>query len=350
MKNYSAQKIKRTAGNSSSKKNEKYLEQTYLLPTMKRRDFIEKTAATTAFLGLGLSPIYAECGNFLPANGLGIVGDSEIKHLTILHTNDVHSYIDPFPPTHPKNPNMGGVARRATIIENIRKENPNVLLLDAGDIFQGTPYFNFYGGELEFKLMSMMGYDAATMGNHDFDNGIDGFHSQLPHAQFEFVSANYDFRNTVLDGKVNPYKIFNKGGIKVGVFGLGIALNGLVDKKLYKETVYIDPIDVTQDIVNKLRKEQHCNLVICLSHLGYKYKDDNDKISDSKLASLTHGIDLIIGGHTHTFLDRPMVLKNVVDEDVLVNQVGCYGINLGRIDFYLDSKSDKKMTGKTIVV
>ena len=308
---------------------------------MKRREFIEKTAATTAFVGLGLSLSSFKSQDLVSC---------DTKHLTILHTNDVHSYIDPFPPNHPKNPNMGGVARRATLIEAIRKENPNVLLLDAGDIFQGTPYFNYYGGELEFKLMSMMGYDASTMGNHDFDNGIEGFYKQLPHAKFEFVSANYDFTNTILDGKVKPYTIFHKNGIKVGVFGLGIELDGLVDKKNYKETIYNDSVAVSQDIVRILKHEKKCDLVICLSHLGYKYKDEPEKICDLKLASLTQDIDLIIGGHTHTFLDKPTVVKNAMGQDVLVNQVGCYGINLGRVDFMLDMNLNKTALGKTIVV
>ena len=304
---------------------------------MKRRDFIQKTAATSALLGLGGFSL----SSFKSVN---------TKHLTILHTNDVHSYIDPFPANHPKNPNMGGVARRAALIESIRKENPNVLLLDAGDIFQGTPYFNYYGGELEFKLMSMMQYDLATIGNHDFDNGIEGLYAQLPHASFEFVSANYDFKNTVMNGHVKPYKIINKDGIKVGVFGLGVGLDGLVDKKNYKETIYLDPVGVAQDMARLLKQEKKCDLVICLSHLGYKYKDEPDKICDTKLATLTKDIDLIIGGHTHTFLDKPTVLKNSVGQDVLVNQVGCYGINLGRIDFYFDDDTTVISKGKSIVV
>src|SRR5690606_32288263 len=183
-------------------------------------------------------------------------------------------------------------------IESIRKENPNVLLLDAGDIFQGTPYFNYYGGELEFRLMSMMKYDLATMGNHDFDNGIEGFYEQLPHATFGFVSANYNFSKTILNGIVKPYKIFDKQGIKVGVFGLGIELQGLVDKKNYGNTVYQDPVGISTDIVREL-KEKKCDIIICLSHLGYEYPNDPEKISDIKLAALTKDIDLIIGGHTH---------------------------------------------------
>lgn len=304
---------------------------------MKRRDFIQKTAATSALIGLG-------------GFSLSSFKSLSTKHLTILHTNDVHSYIDPFPPNHPKNPNMGGVARRAALIESIRKENPNMLLLDAGDIFQGTPYFNYYGGELEFKLMSMMQYDLATIGNHDFDNGIEGLYAQLPHAKFEFVSANYDFKNTIMNGHVKPYKIINKDGIKVGVFGLGVGLEGLVDKKNYKETIYLDPVEVAQDMVRLLKDDKKCDLIICLSHLGYKYKDEPDKICDTKLASLTKDIDLIIGGHTHTFLDKPTVLKNAVGKDVLVNQVGCYGINLGRIDFYFDDDTSVIANGKSIVV
>ena len=302
---------------------------------MKRRDFIQKTAAGTALLGL--------------ANiGLSSFTTIERKKITILHTNDVHSHIDPFPVDHPRNPNMGGAARRAAIIENIRKEEEHVLLLDAGDIFQGTPYFNYYGGELEFKLMSMMQYDLATIGNHDFDNGIEGLYAQLPHAQFEFVSANYDFKNTVLDSHVKPYKIFNKGGIKIGVFGLGIELEGLVDKKAYKETVYHNPIEVAQDMARILKHNKKCDLVICLSHLGFSYKNEPNKVSDLDLAKKTKDIDLIIGGHTHTFLEKPVIQKNSEGKEVMINQVGCYGINLGRVDFYLSD--DAKGYGKAIIV
>ena len=304
---------------------------------MKRRDFIQKTAASSALLGL--------------ANiGLSSFTTFDDKKITILHTNDVHSYIDPFPADHPRNPNMGGVARRATLIESIRMEEENVLLLDAGDIFQGTPYFNYYGGELEFKLMSMMHYDAATMGNHDFDNGIDGFYAQLPHAKFEFVSANYDFKNTILNEHVKPFKIFNKGGIKIGVFGLGIELEGLVDKKAYKETVYLDPIEIAQEMTRILKHKEKCDLVICLSHLGYSYKNEPNKISDIVLAKKTKDIDLIIGGHTHTFLNKPVIEKNSDGKEVIINQVGCHGINLGRIDFYFSNDASVTSNGKSIIV
>lgn len=287
-------------------------------------DFIQNTVAATAFVGLGgLSSL-----SFKPQYN---------KHITILHTNDVHSHIEPFGPDAGRNANLGGVARRASLVEKIRLENPNTLLLDAGDIFQGTPYFNFYGGELEFKLMSMLKYDAATLGNHDFDNGIDGLYAQLPHADFPFISSNYDFSNTIMDGKTESYRIFEKNGIKTGVFGLGIELNGLVSKKLYKETKYLDPVEIATDVSRKLKEEEKCDLVICLSHLGYKYS--GDRISDIKLARKTKNIDLIIGGHTHTFLEEPTVEKNKAGKDVLINQVGCFGLYLGRVDFYFDNYS-----------
>ena len=304
---------------------------------MRRRNFIKNTAATSALLSL---------------SGLSLSSFSVVKEkkITILHTNDVHSHIDPFPENHPRNPSMGGVAKRANIIEQIRKEESNVLLLDAGDVFQGTPYFNYYGGELEFKLMSMMKYDLATLGNHDFDNGIDGFYAQLPHANFEFVSANYDFKNTELNGIVKPYKTFIKDGIKIGVFGLGIELEGLVEKILYKETKYNNPIEVATDITKTLKETEKCNLIICLSHLGFDYKNEKDKASDLKLAAATQDIDLIIGGHTHTFLDKPVIKTNKVGKQVVINQVGAYGINLGRIDFYLSDESKYISKEKNIVI
>ncbi|GAB2776204.1 metallophosphoesterase [Salinimicrobium soli] len=303
---------------------------------MNRRNFLKNTAAATAVAGLG---------------SFGLMSFSEEKKqkkITILHTNDVHSHIEPFGPDHAEFPNQGGIARRYELIKRIRQENPNTLLLDAGDIFQGTPYFNFYGGELEFKLMSKLGYDAATMGNHDFDNGIDGLYAQLPHANFPFVIANYDFSNTMMNGHTKPFKVFIKDGIRIGVFGIGIELEGLVGKKNYRETKYLDPVEISREISAKLKKEENCDLIICLSHLGYSYQDD--KISDMKLASLTENIDLIIGGHTHTFLDKPTVTKNREGKNMLINQVGWAGLRLGRIDFFFDNNGNSGSEGTTILV
>lgn len=274
---------------------------------------------------------------------------SRQRHITILHTNDVHSHIEPFPRSHSDYPNLGGVARRAALVQSIRKENPNTLLFDAGDIFQGTPYFNFYGGELEFKLMSMLNYNAATIGNHDFDNGIEGLFAQLPNANFKLLSANYDFSNTLMDGHVKPYEIYSLDGIKVGVYGLGIKLEGLVTQKLYKETRYLNPYEIALDSERILKEDEKCDLVICLSHLGYNYKDQG-RPQDLKLAASTLHTDLIIGGHTHTFLEKPTVVKNRKDKEVLVNQVGCYGINLGRIDFYFKPYENVTKEGVSIQI
>lgn len=302
---------------------------------MNRRKFLSNTSATSAFFALGGLSLNS-CFN-----------DTK-KKITILHTNDVHSHIDPFPITHSEFPNLGGLARRATLVESIRNENPNTLLFDAGDIFQGTPYFNFYGGELEFRLMSMLKYDAATIGNHDFDNGIDGLFSQLPNAKFQLITANYDFTNTIMNGYTKPYEIYEVDGIKIGVYGLGIELNGLVTKRLFKETIHLDPFEIAQDTEKKLKEEEKCDIIICLSHLGYKY--NSDKPDDLKLAAQTKYTNLIIGGHTHTFLDKPTIVKNSAQVDVLVNQVGCFGINLGRIDFYFDSKNNVAADGTSIAV
>jgi len=304
---------------------------------MKRRNFIQQSTAASAFVTLG---------------GLSLQSFSEKskKQITILHTNDTHSHAEPFPSNHYKYPKLGGVARRATLVDNIRQENPNTLLLDAGDIFQGTPFFNFYGGELEFKLMSMLKYDAATIGNHDFDNGIEGLYKQLPNAKFDFLSANYDFKNTILESIIKPYKVFSRDGIRIGIFGLGVELKGLVDSRNYKETSYLNPIELAQDMSRILKEDEKCDLVICLSHLGYTYNPKQKKIGDLELASKTKNIDLIIGGHTHTFLPKPTVTKNSIGENVLVNQVGCYGINIGRVDFYFDKDKNKSSKGKSIIV
>ena len=295
--------------------------------------------------------------NFIKKSSLGLLGISilpkisfakknDIK-ITILHTNDMHSHIHPF--TSGRNKGLGGMAQRAGIINKIRTQEEHVLLLDAGDIFQGTPYFNFYEGELEFKLMSQMKYDAATLGNHDFDNGLIGLKKQLPYAKFPFLIANYDFSNTILKNTFQPYKIFNKGGINIGVFGLGIKLEGLVPKKLYQETIYQDPIEKANYYASLLKKKKKCHLVICLSHLGFKYK--TKKISDINLAKKTRNIDLIIGGHTHTFLKEPIEQLNLDKKRVLINQVGWAGINLGKIDFHFDQyDAEKKVFGEAIFI
>lgn len=304
---------------------------------MDRRSFIRNSTYSGLLLTTGAYPIMAASN------------EPEITRLTILHTNDVHSRVEPFPMDGSRNEGLGGVAKRATLIKKVRDEQKNVLLLDAGDIFQGTPYFNFFGGEIEMKLMSELGYDAATIGNHDFDGGIDGLERQLQNASFPLVVSNYNFNNTVLQGKTKAYKIFTKDGLKIGVFGLGIELKGLVPDKLYKETVYEDPLNAADKWAAYLKQDQKCDFVICLSHLGYKY--DENKVSDRVLAQSTANIDLIIGGHTHTFMREPERLLNKAGKPVLINQVGWAGIVLGRLDVYFEkNKKGTCITCKNLIV
>jgi 5'-nucleotidase len=288
------------------------------LQKIKRKDFIKQTLYLVGFGAMANSPVR-------------VLAQAKPKTLCVLHTNDWHSRIEPFPLADKNLGGQGGAAVRATLINRIRQEEGELLLLDAGDIFQGTPYFNFYGGELEYKLMSEMGYDCVTLGNHDFDNGIDGLIKQMPHAKFDFVNANYDFSKTLLKQKIQPYKIYRKKGLKIGVFGLGIELNGLVPENLCKGIIYNDPIKVANSIAEELKFKKKCDLVICLSHLGYKYKED--KVSDEVLATQTKNIDLILGGHTHTFLPEPIFYENLIHQKVIVNQVGWAGLQLGKLNF-----------------
>ena len=296
-----------------------------------RRTFIKSFGAATIATGLGVLPLEVLAQN------------QKLNQLTILHTNDVHSRIEPFPMDGGRFQGLGGAARRAAMISKIRKEEKNVLLLDSGDIFQGTPYFNFFGGELEFKLMSKMNYDVATIGNHDFDGGINGLHTQLKHANFSFVSSNYDFSDTILADSVKPYKIIQKGNLKIGILGLGIELEGLVPQELYKNTRYLSPIELANKNASILKNDEQCDLVICLSHLGYKYRS-GEQVDDIKLAKNSQYIDIILGGHTHTFLDKPDVLKNKDNKPVLVHQVGWAGIVLGRLDVYFEKTTKKFCT------
>ncbi len=262
-----------------------------------------------------------------------LIGDT--VHLVVLHTNDTHSRMDPFPMDGGPFQGLGGAARRATMIRRIREANEHVLLLDSGDIFQGTPYFNFFGGELEFRAMTAMGYDIATLGNHDFDNGVDGLVAMLPEAGFEFVSANYDVSASPLTGHVEPYTVREFGGVRVGVFGLGIAFEKLVLASLHEGVRYTDPVVAARATCRELRG-LGCSLVICLSHLGYEYSDPA-RPSDLTLAAEVPDIDLILGGHTHTFLDEAVVFGQGTSGFTVVNQVGWGGMRLGRVDVTFDA-------------
>jgi 5'-nucleotidase len=292
-----------------------------------RRKFLKAGGIVTVAAALNLNPLDA-------------IAAGDVVKLSILHTNDVHSRIEPFPMDGSKYQGLGGTARRAALINKIRTNERNVLLFDAGDIFQGTPYFNKFGGEIEMKLMTAMRYDAATMGNHDFDNGLAGFYKQLPHANFPILCSNYDFSNTILGKSTIPHKVFKKEGIKIGVFGIGIQLEGIVDVRSYGDTRYLEPIKKANETADFLKKELKCDLVICLSHLGYIYS--GNKVSDKILARNNSNIDLIIGGHTHTFMDHPEDVQNLSGRLTTINQVGFAGINLGRVDYYFERYKGKR--------
>ena len=300
-----------------------------------RREFLKTSLIGGAVLGTIASPIQ-------------LFANETEEMLTVLHTNDVHSHIEPFADDDKKYPGLGGAEYRATIIKNIRNQSNNIVVLDAGDIFQGTPYFNFFHGDLEIDLMNKMGYDAATIGNHDFDGGIENLAKQITRAQFPFVNCNYDFSITPLAGKVHPRIILKRKKLKIGITGCGVELDGLVPDKLYAGTRYMDPIRNVQEQVNILKHDEKCHLIICLSHLGYKY--DNAKVSDIVLAQQTNNIDLIIGGHTHTFLDKPVKENNMDGKEVLINQVGWAGVQIGRLDYFFQKKHSKKFSNHQTVI
>jgi len=289
-----------------------------MTPYWSRRNFLLRGSAAAATLAL-------------PHWALADGRDPRLTHLVILHTNDVHSRLEPFPEDGSKSSGLGGAARRKAIIDTIRQEHEHVLLFDAGDIFQGTPYFNFFLGEPDIKAMEAMGYDATTMGNHDFDGGLENFEQQLRlHATFPLIIANYGFADTVMHDRYLPRKVFHRGPLKIGVTGVGIALDGLVPKPLYGETQYFNPIEAAIREADILKHDEHCDLVICLSHLGYRY--ESRKVSDIVLARESRSIDIIIGGHTHTFMDAPDMQHNKEGHPVLIHQVGWAGQRLGRID------------------
>ncbi|MBO6576865.1 MAG: metallophosphatase [Rhodothermales bacterium] len=283
---------------------------------MNRRRFLRTVAAGT--IGSTLLPLEA------------LAWDE--TRLVILHTNDTHSRIDPFPEDGGRNSGLGGVARRAALIKRIRAAQEHVLLLDSGDIFQGTPYFNFYHGEVEFKAMSAMGYDVATLGNHDFDNAVDGFVAMQPHANWQWVSANYDVAGSGLEPYVKPFTIRRIAGIQVGIFGIGIDFDGLVLAPLHEGVSYNDAILSARSTAEELR-QQGCDLVVCLSHLGHFSR--GDRPSDHAIAREVPEVDIVLGGHSHTFLDEPEVVQDGARTRI-VNQVGFAGIRLGRLDLIVD--------------
>ncbi|MDI9604356.1 MAG: metallophosphoesterase [Bacteroidota bacterium] len=249
------------------------------------------------------------------------------KQLVILHTNDTHSRIEPLPETDRYTPGLGGVERRANYIDEVRRENRQVLLFDAGDFLQGTPYYNLFKGKVEVETMNLMKYDAVTLGNHEFDYGLEMLEKVVRAAHFPIVSSNYDFSETVLAGLIHPFLILKKGGVRIGVMGINIQPQGLITANNYKGMKYLDPVTSANEMAKRLREEHRCDLVICLSHLGYT--------ADRELAAESRGIDLILGGHSHTHMTKPVVVNDLNDNEVVIFQTSGRGVNVGKIDVRL---------------
>lgn len=300
-----------------------------------RRDFFKRLGG----IALAASPIATSLTSLTSCS----VGKCREPRLTILHTNDVHSRIDPFPETDTLYAGKGGYARRQAFIESVmRQEGPeNVLVFECGDMFQGTPYFNFFKGQLEMQLMNRMHIDAVTIGNHEFDNGVGGLCDCMETANFPFVCSNYVFTDPRGSRLVKPYKVFERGGFRVGVFGLGIRLAGLVSPPNCKGVQFKEIVPTAQEMANKLRNDEGCNLVVALTHIGY----DTLQEGDPWLAKHTTGIDIILGGHSHTFLQKPDILTNLDGRKVVVNQVGYGGVNVGKVTVGIDARQELAMVG-----
>lgn len=294
-----------------------------------RRDFIKQVGVASLMLTI---PSFAFSRR-----------KESITKVVILHTSDVHSHIEPLASTNPRYPNRGGFARRAELIGRARLENEHVLLLDSGDIVQGTPYYNLYGGAPEMELMARMGYDAATLGNHEFDKGMDHLAGLIKMTSFPFINCNYDVSGTPLEGLLVPYKIFEKGTARIGVIGLGIDLSGLVPPACHAGLNYLNPLEKGEATARFLKKEKDCDIVIALSHLGLD--SDKSKEDDKKLASSTENIDLILGGHTHTFMKEPLFVKNAAGKEVMIVHSGEFGVQISRIELVIGGESKASMSG-----
>jgi 5'-nucleotidase len=281
----------------------------------------------------------------LVASPFNIFANDDFVNISILHTNDLHCHIEPFGADNMKFAGKGGLARISAIVKSVKSENQNTLLFDAGDMFQGTPYYNYFKGELIMQLMSAVGYDAGTIGNHEFDDGLEGIFDSLPAAKFPIINSNYDFTNTILAGKFPRWKVITKSGIKIGVYGLGVELKGLVADKNFGETIYNDPLKTAIEMESFLKNHKKCDLVICLSHLGFQYREN--KVGDMVLANETLMTDLIIGGHTHTFLEEPIIQLNKAGKQVIVNQAHWGGMVLGKIDFAFERSGRRKKLALT---
>ncbi len=257
------------------------------------------------------------------------------KTLTILHSGDTHSCIEGMSPnlTDTLTAGRGGFVRRVAMLKEERKNDPKLLLFDTGDFSQGSSYFTLFKGDVEIGLMNQMGYDAATIGNHEFDYGLENFARMVKASKFPFVCANYKFSQYGLDKLVKPYVILKRNGLKIGVFGLGYQLEGMVGKDNYEKTIYLDPVATAQQMADEL-KGKGCDLVVCLSHLGWTEQG----MGDQQVVSSTRGIDLVLGGHTHTYMSEVQYVKNLDGKAIPVDHNGKNGIFVGKLKFTMDKE------------
>jgi 5'-nucleotidase len=262
------------------------------------------------------------------------IAGEKIK-LVILHTNDTHSQVEPTEKSMLKTSDMGGYARRMGVINQIREQEKNVILVDAGDFSQGTPYFNFFNGRVEIEAMNRMKYDAGTLGNHEFDNGIDTLAVILKNAKFPEVNSNYELDKTPLKGMIKPYIVLIKNGLRIGIMGLGVNPKSLIFEKNYKGLEYNDPVEKANEISMLLKKKEKCDVIVCLSHLGA----DTTKmdVNDFDIAHKTRYIDVIIGGHSHSMITNTTE-KNADGKSIVIAQMGKSGLYLGRVDLELIKK------------
>lgn len=252
--------------------------------------------------------------------------------LVIVHTNDTHSQIEPVDKNAPKEANKGGIARREVLMNQLRAEEPNLLFFDDGDFCQGTPYFNKFKGEVEIKALNLLRYDAVTIGNHEFDNGVASLAKILKKAKFPVLCANYDFGKTKLSKIIEPYAIFQRGDLKIGVIGIGVKLEGLVATDNYVGITFLDPVETANKWANYLKTEKKCDIVVVLSHLGYSYSNDSEAIGDCQLAAKSRNIDVILGGHSHTFLKKETIVENLDNKKVVINQAGKWAVEVDKLE------------------
>lgn len=258
------------------------------------------------------------------------IARAQQKELFVLHTSDTHSRIDPLEPTSSDTyRGMGGVARRSSYISEMRKQHPNLLILDCGDISQGTPYYNMFKGELEVKAMNLMGYDAMTIGNHEFDFGLENMERIFKMANFPVVCANYDFTATPLKDLVKPYVVLERDGLRIGIFGLSPQIEGLVQASKSEGVVFSDPAVAANKVAAVLKEKEDCDVIICLSHLGYDNSETPGRYSDNAVIPQLHYVDLVLGGHSHTYMKEPAVLKDADGKDVTLYHTGKNGAFVG---------------------